>query len=508
MASSEHLLISKIIQSASVTEVVDAGVRPDHFTSELSTVYMWILSYWREYSAVPTPRVVKQQFADLQLVNAEAEPFPRLIDELYMAYKHKHLVLAVTAATPSLNNHDTDEATKILSEGLQKAALEVAHLRDVDIIQSWEQRIERYREMRDTPNFLRGIPTGFNGLDKITAGFRPQQLITFVGEAKKGKSLMTLIMAQAAHAHGITPMYVSFEMSIEEQEARYDALVAGVSHNKIMRGDLNLAELEKIEQSIKIRKNMHPFIMTEDASSLTTVSAIAGKIQQYIMAQAAHAHGITPMYVSFEMSIEEQEARYDALVAGVSHNKIMRGDLNLAELEKIEQSIKIRKNMHPFIMTEDASSLTTVSAIAGKIQQYRPGLVIVDGVYLMDDENGEPKGSPQALTNITRALKRLAQRFDVPLIGTTQVLAWKLGNKKSRQITSDSIGYTSSFAQDSDLILGVESDPDIDNQAIIRVVLARTAPKGEVRIKWDWDNMNFTEVGEDGEEADNDGWYY
>jgi replicative DNA helicase len=207
------------------------------------------------------------------------------------------------------------------------------------------------------------------------------------------------------------------------------------------------------------------------------------------------------------MSIEEQEARYDAIVAGVSHNKIIRGDLTLGELERIEQSIKIRKNMHPFYMTEDSSSLTTVSALAGKIQQYRPGLVIVDGVYLMDDENGEPKGSSQALTNITRALKRLAQRFDVPIIGTTQVLSWKLGNKKSRAITSDAIGYTSSFAQDSDLILGVESDPDIDNQAIIRVVLARTAPKGEVRIKWDWDNMDFTEVGEDGHE-DTDGWDY
>jgi replicative DNA helicase len=163
--------------------------------------------------------------------------------------------------------------------------------------------------------------------------------------------------------------------------------------------------------------------------------------------------------------------------------------------------------MHPFIMTEDASSLTTVSAIAGKIQQYRPGLVIVDGVYLMDDENGEPKGSPQALTNITRSLKRLAQKFDVPLIGTTQVLSWKLGNKKSRQISADSIGYTSSFAQDSDLILGVESDPDIDNQAIVRVVLARTAPKGEIRIKWDWDTMDFTEVGEESRDG-TDGWYY
>ena len=101
----------------------------------------------------------------------------------------------------------------------------------------------------------------------------------------------------------------------------------------------------------------------------------------------------------------------------------------------------------------------------------------------------------------------MAQKFDVPLIGTTQVLSWKLGNKKSRQISADSIGYTSSFAQDSDLILGVESDPDIDNQAIVRVVLARTAPKGEIRIKWDWDTMDFTEVGEESRDG-TDGWYY
>jgi replicative DNA helicase len=149
-----------------------------------------------------------------------------------------------------------------------------------------------------------------------------------------------------------------------------------------------------------------------------------------------------------------------------------------------------------------------VSALAGKVQQHRPQLLIVDGVYLMDDENGEPKGSPQALTNITRSLKRLAQRFDIPIIGTTQVLSWKLNNRKTRAITAEAIGYTSSFAQDSDIVLGVESDPDIDDQAIIRVVLARSSPKGEVRIKWDWQNMNFTEVDEKNEDIDGDNWYY
>ena len=418
MASTEHLLISKVIQTGDLSEIIDAGIRPEHLSGEWSDIWLWILNYWREYSTIPTARAFKQEYADLRLLNAENEPFQALIDEIYIAYKQQHLVQAITSALPALNNNETEEAFNKLSEGLQKASVEVARLRDVDLTQSWEGRLAKYEEMRNTPNGLRGIPTGFLGLDRITAGLRPQQLVTFVGEAKKGKSLMTLIMADAAHNHGITPMYVSFEMSIEEQAARYDAIISGIPHTRIIRGDLTAQDMEKLSKALSLRKNMQPFVMTEDAHSLTTVSALAGKVQQH-----------------------------------------------------------------------------------------RPRLLIVDGVYLMDDENGEPKGSPQALTNITRALKRLAQRFDIPIIGTTQVLSWKLGNKKSRQITAEAIGYTSSFAQDSDLVLGVESDPDVDNQAIIRVILSRSSPKGEVRIKWDWDTMNFTEVDED-DTGDNDNWYY
>ena len=418
MASTEHLLISKVIQTSDLSEVIDAGIRPEHFSGEWSDIWLWVLNYWRDYSTIPTARAFKQEYADVRLLNAENEPFQALIDEIYIAYKQQHLVQAITSALPALNNNETEEAFNKLSEGLQKASVEVARLRDVDLTQSWEGRLAKYEEMRNTPNGLRGIPTGFLGLDRITAGLRPQQLVTFVGEAKKGKSLMTLIMADAAHNHGITPMYVSFEMSIEEQAARYDAIISGIPHTRIIRGDLTAQDMEKLSKTLSLRKNMQPFVMTEDAHSLTTVSALAGKVQKH-----------------------------------------------------------------------------------------RPRLLIVDGVYLMDDENGEPKGSPQALTNITRALKRLAQRFDIPIIGTTQVLSWKLGNKKSRQITAEAIGYTSSFAQDSDLVLGVESDPDVDNQAIIRVILSRSSPKGEVRIKWDWDTMNFTEVDED-DTGDHDNWYY
>ena len=418
MSSSEHLLISKVITDNEILPVIEAGVKPQHFSAHWSNVWEWVVTYWREHNAVPSARAFSQEHANVSLVDASREQFSNLIEEMLESYRHQKLVETLATAVPMLNNNLTSEALHALTEGLQTASADVARLRDINLIENWEQRVQRYQLMKDTPNAIRGIPTGFGGLDRITSGLRPQQLITFVGEAKKGKSLITLIMANAVHTHGKVPLYISFEMSAEEQSARYDALISNISHTKIMRGDLTNAEIEHIRKTVSMRKNMHPFILSEDISSLTTVSAIAGKVQQH-----------------------------------------------------------------------------------------KPDLLVVDGVYLMDDEQGEPKGSPQALTNITRSLKRLAQRFDIPIVGTTQVLSWKIGNRKSRQITAESIGYTSSFAQDSDLVVGVESDPDIENQAILRVVLARTAPKGEVRINWDWNTMDFSEV-EDDTNDNNDNWYY
>jgi hypothetical protein len=38
----------------------------------------------------------------------------------------------------------------------------------------------------------------------------------------------------------------------------------------------------------------------------------------------------------------------------------------------------------------------------------------------------------------------------------------------------------------------------MDDQAIIRVVIARASPTGEVHVKWDWKTMEFEEVFDDG----------
>lgn len=407
MASIEHLVISKIIEEQSLHEAIRSGVKPVYFANEWEKVYQWVLDYNNQHGAVPSERAFHVAYGDIDIEDTSTETFSGLFDELVDAYRSRTVIAAVSDAMGPLDKDDVAEAIAILSKGLQSASADTARLRDFNIIEHWEARYERYKEMRETPNALRGIPTGFSGLDRITHGLRPQQFVVMVGEPKRGKSLFELIMANACHRHGLRPMFISFEMSVAEQESRYDALNAKVPYDRILSGQLS------------------------------------------------------------EM-----------------------------EMERIRKSMVLSKNMQPFIMSEDSSSLTTVSAIASKIQEYQPDAVYIDGMYLMDDEHGEPKGSPQALTNITRGTKRLAQRFDIPIVGTSQVLSWKLNNKRTRAITADSIGYTSSFVQDADLVLGVERNPDLDDQAIIRVVEARTAAHAEVHVKWDWQTMEFEEVYE------------
>jgi replicative DNA helicase len=314
----------------------------------------------------------------------------------------------MTEALVSLKDGNTEGAIRHLSSGLQDVSAVTSQSKDVDLISEWENRLTKYADMRDRPDELVGLSTGFPGLDRLTAGIRPQQLITFVGEAKRGKSMIAMVMAVAANTNGVSPLMVSFEMSAEEQAARYDSFVAKVSHTNLMRG----------------------------------------------------------------MSTKDEVARLD-------------------------KALRLRKNRSPFHIIEDIASSTTVSSLSAKIKQHEPGIVFVDGVYMMDDEHGEPKGSPQALTNITRSLKRVAQQYKVPIVVTTQVLASKLSSRTSRRVTADAIGYSSSFVQDSDIVMSVERDPDYDDRSIIRVLLSRTSPHGEVTIKWDWDTMDFSEIGDD-----------
>jgi replicative DNA helicase len=205
------------------------------------------------------------------------------------------------------------------------------------------------------------------------------------------------------------------------------------------------------------------------------------------MAINTYELGKVPMFQSFEMNNHEQAQRHDAMRAHISHGRLRRGKLNTQEEKRYKDMLAKMKTEHPFHMVDAVNGLT-IDALMAKAEQLKPDIMFVDGVYLMLDQVTGDSNTPQAITNITRGLKRVAQRLDIPVVITTQTLLWKM---KGNKVSADSIGYSSSFFQDSDVILGLEPVEEDDQIRLLKIVQSRNCPPSETSITWSWDTGCF-----------------
>jgi replicative DNA helicase len=205
------------------------------------------------------------------------------------------------------------------------------------------------------------------------------------------------------------------------------------------------------------------------------------------MAINTHMAGKVPMFQSFEMNNHEQSQRHDSMRSHISNGRLRRGKLKGDEEDRYLDMLDYMKQAHPFHLVDAVNGLT-IDSLMAKAEQLNPDILFVDGVYLMLDQVTGEANTPQALTNITRGLKRVAQRLNIPIVITTQTLLWKM---KGGKVSADSIGYSSSFFQDSDVILGLEPVEEDEMIRILKVVQARNCPPGETSITWNWDTGCF-----------------
>lgn len=210
------------------------------------------------------------------------------------------------------------------------------------------------------------------------------------------------------------------------------------------------------------------------------------------MAVNTHEDGFVPLYQSFEMSNMEQQRRHDSMRAHISHGRLIRGALTPLEEARYQKTLAHMDGMHNFYLT-DSVTASTITGLSLKIEKLQPDIIFVDGVYLMIDEVTGEANTPMALTNITRSMKRLAQKHRKPIVMTTQVLTHKM---RRGQVTADAIGYSSSFYQDSDVIFALQrQDENDDSSRLLRIVASRNCGPAEVELLWDWEEGRFEEYG-------------
>jgi replicative DNA helicase len=407
----QRALLSKIIHDQDIITAVNARITLEFFTDEnYRRIYEYILDHWRKYGVAADVDVVAQAYPSYQWPIYE-QSIGYFIDRLREKRKRSMLIAMLSDASQYVTSTDPDAMDmmeSLIREGVMNVRLETAPTLDTSLPDLRDSVGQTLDDRMLNPGYLRGISTGFRGIDYVTGGFQPEQLVTLIGLPKSMKSSMLLAMAMATHAQGRIPLFLGFEMSNAEQIDRLMSLYGKVGLTKIQNGDLVQRERNQIDQAF-------------------------------------------------------------------------------ARLE----------GGRAFILSTDMENAMTVSGVQAKLMEYNPDVVFIDGAYLMQSElpKAEP-GSAQALTDIARSLKMLAQSQRIPIVITTQASATR---SKGGKLNPFSAMYTQAYGQSSDVLLGVErverEDADETGEVMVtlKVLLSRSGPRAQTTVFWDWSKGSYFE---------------
>jgi KaiC/GvpD/RAD55 family RecA-like ATPase len=227
------------------------------------------------------------------------------------------------------------------------------------------------------------------------------------------------------------------------------------------------------------------------------------------MVLAAARAGYHCKLLTFEMSIKELMDRIYCEGAQVDLTHILRGNLTKREKLRLQDFGDDMKGWGGDVdIIHDVTAATSVAGLAAQIRtsKQRPDIVFVDGMYQMVDDSREWSNEAMAMTAVSRSLKRLAAAERVPIVGTTQALLSRVSKRNGTEMNS--LGYTSAWAQDANVVLGLDRADMQTNDITLRVIGARSMAGTVINVTVDLTAGMIFEGGEVSDLGGDDDTYY
>ena len=206
--------------------------------------------------------------------------------------------------------------------------------------------------------------------------------------------------------------------------------------------------------------------------------------------------GYKVLLFTTEMSTEMIIRRIDAIWCSLSYTRFRDGKLKKDEYARLEKYYNtIEGDVDSNIIIEQATG--GVTSVGAKIDQHQPEMVMIDGAYLLqDDEGGEDDW--RALVRVFRGLHRLCLTKSVPILASTQ--------SNEQKASLGAISFAKHIRADCDVIMALEQDDEMkeDKEIGIKFLKIREGEiPGRILMEWDFDKMKYgTIYMENNENAD------
>jgi replicative DNA helicase len=191
------------------------------------------------------------------------------------------------------------------------------------------------------------------------------------------------------------------------------------------------------------------------------------------LACKAWEQGFKPMIVSLEMTPENMRDRiYTMMGSGLfKASDFARGDVNIDQFDDWGSKKFADKNQFILVSNEGMGEVTP-NVIQGKIDQYKPDIVILDYHQLFAD-NQNSKGPTERNMNISKSFKKLAMSNNIPIIDITAATAEEVADHDSPPMLSQ-VAWSKAIEYDADMAMAIHKNPDSNIGILIGELLKKS----------------------------------
>ncbi|HBF06457.1 MAG TPA: replicative DNA helicase [Prevotella sp.] len=182
---------------------------------------------------------------------AHVEAHARILAQKYMARQLIHYAGEIET--------QAFDSTVDVDELMQHAEGELFQLSQNNMKQDYTQidpvikdAVEILQRAAQNKGGLTGIPTGYRGMDDMTSGWQPSDLVIIAGRPAMGKTSFALSIAKNVAVDYHIPIgFFSLEMNNVQLVNRLISNVCEISGKKILNGQLDQPEWERLDKRLR-----------------------------------------------------------------------------------------------------------------------------------------------------------------------------------------------------------------------------------------------------------------
>lgn len=232
MADYERSLVTRIIQTGEIENVIARGIDEDHFADEeCQEVYGYAIDHLKKYKTAPSMKAVKEQFPAFDPELSE-ESIDYLIDKHIVNVKRRMANDAILALAEAAEDDSRAEEIDIEFLDIARQLATIVPTTAVARFSDMHKRIDQYKIDKKEGNIW-GIRMGIPALDEKTFGIQPHELIVCAGWQGTGKSTLMQHIGFSGYLQGKKILFVSLEMDRVPLLRKFDTMAVDMSYREL-----------------------------------------------------------------------------------------------------------------------------------------------------------------------------------------------------------------------------------------------------------------------------------